>query len=284
MNKKILILGGTGLIGSYLVDKFSVNGDKVTSISRSNSSSTAAKQKKINLALRSNFTKLKNLELYDLVINCIAFTSQAKCEIDIEETWSLHVELSRFLESKTLKGRYLYISSVAVYGIKSARSIPVPDSVIRLENWYSKTKYFGEPSSDSFTLRLNIVGLGSKTNRSLLEWAYTELSNNNKIKGYKNFYINPITPKDTYYICQQIIKGELEPGLYNIGSNMVISKYELIRSLASAIQKEELVEPSYFSKNDTNFAQIVKSDIRLKVINNNILNELHEYLEPFKGE
>jgi hypothetical protein len=58
----------------------------------------------------------------------------------------------------------------------------------------------------------------------------------------------------------------------------------LIRSLASAIQKEELVEPSYFSKNDTNFAQIVKSDIRLKVINNNILNELHEYLEPFKGE
>ena len=66
---------------------------------------------------------------------------------------------------------------------------PLSKYVENQANWYSKTKFFGEPNYRHLALRINVIGLESLTKRSLLEWTYDNLHKNNEITGFENQFI-----------------------------------------------------------------------------------------------
>ena len=66
----------------------------------------------------------------------------------------------------------------------------------------------------SFSTRITI-GLESLTKRSLLEWAYDNLKNNNEITGFENQFINP-TPIHVFEVIMKYAEKLIAPGVYDL--------------------------------------------------------------------
>jgi dTDP-4-dehydrorhamnose reductase len=83
-----------------------------------------------------------------------------------------------------------------------------------------------------YILRTNIYGYNSPMKNSLFEWCYKELKQGNKINGYDNMYFNPLYTGQVSSLIEEIIKKKVNFGVYNIGANNNISKYDFLKKVA----------------------------------------------------
>ena len=272
--KKVLILGGSGLVGYTLVKKFKEYNWNVSALTFQREVKEADETIHLDLRNALSFYEIPDPGTFDLVVNSLAITDVKSNETRFNEAFTLHVELSRYLAERSLK--YVYISTVAVYS-----ETPDNDKNVNifLSNWYSKTKFFGEPSSRHLTLRINVIGLESLTKRSLLEWAYDNLKKNNKITGFENQFINPVLPIHVFEVIMKYAEKLIAPGVYDLGSEKIVSKYSLIQSLAKLMRKE-----GYLKKGRSGFGnkyQITRSENTIKV-NFEFKDYVSGYLEEIK--
>jgi len=273
--KKVLILGGSGLVGYTLVKKFKEHNWWVSALTFQSEVREASETINLDLSQSSLFNKLPDLRNFELVVNTLAITDVKSNEFRFNDAFTLHVELSRFLARNSTK--YVYISTVSVYSETPNFS---ESTRISLSNWYSKTKFFGEPNNSHLTLRINVIGLVSLTKRSLLEWAYDNLSTDNEITGFENQFINPVLPNHVFEVIMKYAEKHITPGLYDLGSEKIISKYSLIQSLAELIGKEEYLKKGRSGIEDK--YQITRSENTLKV-NFEFKDYVSGYLEEIKG-
>lgn len=268
----MLILGGSGLVGYTLVKKFHGNGWWVSALTFQSEVEEADETINLDLSKRLSFHELPDLSNFDLVVNSLAITDVKSNESRFYEAFTLHVELSRYLAINSPK--YVYISTVAVYSNTFQINC---NASIWLPNWYSKTKFFGEPNSSHLTLRINVIGLESLTKRSLLEWAYQKLSKNNVVTGYENEFINPVLPTHVFDAIMSFVEKKIDPGIYDLGSDKVVSKYSLIETLAELMGKGEYLKKG---RSDTeNKYQITRKEdtIMIKL-------KFKEYVSGYLGE
>ena len=272
--KKVLVLGGSGLVGYTLVKKFHENGWWVSTITNKREVKVADETILLDLSRKESFSRLMDLSKFDLVINSLAITDVKSNESRFNQAFTLHVELSRYLARNARK--YVYISTVGVY----SETLETNDNArIKLSNWYSKTKFFGEPNSRHLTLRINVLGLESLTKRSLLEWAYDNLLKNNVITGFENQFINPVLPIHVFEIINRYVDKQIEPGTYDLGSEKIVSKYSFIQSLAQLIGKDDYLKKGRSGLKD--IYQITRNENTL-IVNFEFKNYVSRYLEEIK--
>ena len=272
--KKVLIFGGSGLVGYTLVKKFKEYNWSVSALTFQREVEEADETINLDLSNSFSFNEIPDPRAFDLVVNSLAITDVKVNEIRFNEAFTLHVELSRYLARRSIK--YVYISTVAVYleTLKNDENVN-----ISLSNWYSKTKFFGEPNSRHLALRINVIGLESLTKRSLLEWAFDNLSKNNEIIGFENQFINPVLPVHIFEVILKYTENLISPGLYDLGSEKIVSKYSLIQSLAELIGKEDYLKKGRSSVEDK--YQITRSENTLRV-NLKFKDYVSGYLEKIK--
>lgn len=272
--KKVLILGGSGLVGYTLVKKFKEYNWSVSALTFQREVEEADETIHLDLSIALSFNEIPDPSNFDLVVNSLAITNVKSNETRFNEAFTLHVELSRYLAIRSPK--YVYISTVAVYSetLNNDKNVN-----ISLTDWYSKTKFFGEPNSRHLALRINVIGLESLTKRSLLEWAYDNLNKNNEIKGFENQFINPVLPIHVFEVIMKYAEKRIAPGLYDLGSEKIVSKYSLIQSLAELMRKEDFLKKG--RSGVENKYQITRSENTLKV-NFEFKDYVSGYLEEIK--
>ena len=272
--KKVLILGGSGLVGYTLVKKFKEYNWSISALTFQREVAEADETINLDLSNTLSFNELPDLSQFDLVINSLAITDVRSNESRFKEAFILHAELSRYLARNSTS--YVYISTVSVYSESPESN---GGAKISLTNWYSKTKFFGEPNSSHLTLRINVIGLESLTKRSLLEWAYDRLSKNNLITGFENQFINPVLPVHVFDTIISFFEKKIDPGIYDLGSDRVVSKYSLIETLAEFMGKRE-----YLSKgrSDTEDKYHVTRNENTLIINFEFRDYVSRYLEEIK--
>ena len=272
--KKVLILGGSGLVGYTLVKKFKEYNWNVSALTFQREVKEADETINLDLSNAFSFYKIPDPGTFDLVVNSLAITDVKSNETRFNEAFTLHVSLSRYLAARSLK--YVYISTVAVYSESPDNDKNVN---ISLPNWYSKTKFFGEPSSRHLALRINVIGLESLTKRSLLEWAYDNLKKKNEITGFENQFINPVLPIHVFEVIMKYAEKLIAPGVYDLGSEKIVSKYSLIQSLAKLMSKEDYLKKG--RSGVENKYQITRSENTIKV-NFEFKDYVSGYLEEIK--
>ena len=272
--KKVLILGGSGLVGYTLVKKFKEYNWSVSALTFQREVAEADETINLDLSNSLLFNELPDLSQFDLVINSLAMTDIRSNESRFNEAFILHVELSRYLARNSTS--YVYISTVSVY---SESPEPSDGAKISLTNWYSKTKFFGEPNSSHLTLRINVIGLESLTRRSLLEWAYDRLSKNNLITGFENQFINPVLPIHVFDAIISFVEKKIDPGIYDLGSDRIVSKYSLIEALAEFMGKREYLNKG---RSDTEDKYHVTRNENTIIINFEFRDYVSRYLEEIK--
>ncbi len=266
--KKVIIFGSSGRLGSYLLKhlKISLN---IYPIGKQH------KKYKINLTNFKDVHKIIKSIKPDLIINCAASTNVNKCIKNYKYAFKGNVLIPRTIvkavSTVNKKIHLIHFSTDQIYNGKRNKKNNETD--IKLSNNYSKTKFLGENEIKKFInhtiIRTNFFGKLNLGYLSFSEMIIKNLKNNKKIELPSNIIYSPIHLKILIKFIKEIIKKKIY-GIYNLGSNEKISKYQLAVELAKHFKlKKELI---------TSYKSIYKSEMRpLNTVMNNkkIKNKLN---------
>ena len=253
MSKKILITGGTGFIGSNLIN--SLNSENyIINIGRNKN----LRCENIFWDLQGNLDDLL-LNDVDIIIHCASIvgnTSNNKSDyIDINLKSTL--ELLEFSIKNKVK-KFILISTGGVYGY--SKKVLDENDICNAREIYSLSKYFSEKVCELYKDKLSIVVLrmffpyGEGQKSRLISNLFNDILEKKEIMLSKNGQpiINPVHIIDVVNIIKNIIKNDLD-GTFNICGNEFLSIEQLCKKIAYL----EKVDETHFIYGDNDIDNLM---------------------------
>lgn len=156
-NKKILVTGANGFIGSCLIKKLVIAGAKVTAIVRDDSSKIDHLKEKIKI-IKTDLSNSRNLTIKDMdvIFHLAALTDLKKCLEKPLEAYNANVlgTINLLGNCQNIK-KFVYVSTLGVYG--EQRHFPVDENALPMPiEPYAASKLAGEYFVHSFCVSKNI--------------------------------------------------------------------------------------------------------------------------------
>ena len=232
---RIIILGGTGLLGHTLWEYFSLKyPDTFTTVRLARTTYENHKIYKndkvidnVDITDIENVEKILNKIKPDIILNCIGVTKRRE-NIDNYQYLSIllnalfPIRLSQW--AKKNNSKVINFSTDCVFDGKIGNYSE--DSPTNATDVYGKTKSLGEIRDDNaLTLRSSFIGFELYHKTELLEWF---LSQKVTVKGFKNAIYSGLTTLELSRVVENILLSYPKmTGLYNISSES-INKYDLL--------------------------------------------------------
>jgi len=247
--KKVLVYGGTGMLGSMVVDVLK-NNDLIDLYATARLSVLTKAKVEINnvnwLEFDCNSNEVIKIDNFDYVINCIGMTKPYTHDNDQEEIiravknnilfpYSLQQQIS------VTNTKVIQIATDCVYsGNKKFYTEFSPHDPVDV---YGKTKSLGEIKSENFfNLRCSIIGPEAKNDDYLLTW-FLNQKPGAEINGYINHNWNGITTLQFAKICRGIIINDFVdlPTVQHIVPDSVMTKAEMLHLFAECYNRKDIV-------------------------------------------
>ncbi len=234
MPKKVLILGGNGMLGHKLVQVFSEHFDTQTTVrkapSHTNMSGLFDEHKIIAGVDASDIITVRTAiesSRPDVIINAIGVIKQLPSSKDVVHTLTINSIFPHLIAGLSAEYgfRFITIGTDCVFsGNKGMyRESDIPDAV----DLYGRSKQLGEVSvqENCLTLRTSIIGRELETSHSLIEWF---LSQTSPVRGFANAIFSGFPTIILAELLVSIIRDYPElTGLYHLSSEPV-SKFDLL--------------------------------------------------------
>ena len=249
---RILVLGGTGMLGSMLVDVLSR--DPSLSISATGRRKNLVKEMKrkvpeVHWALLDVAT-VKDADLsamvsdVDWIVNAIGVTNRQIDEADarkIELAIRINSQFPHILhrQAKKIGAHLINIGTDCVFSGSSGdygeTATQEPADV------YGKTKSLGEVKGDSVTnLRTSFVGPEPKQSQFLMEW-FLGCAPGGIVDGYTNHAWTGVTTLHFAKIVRGIVARGIElPNQHHLVPSNRITKADLLKAFAAAFDRSDI--------------------------------------------
>jgi dTDP-4-dehydrorhamnose reductase len=252
IKKNILVLGGTGMLGSMLVDYFSKKPNlQVTATVRSEETARELGAQFPNIDWKifdANSPDLnKALDVIkgnEWVINAIGIIKPLihdENPFEVERAIRINSFLPYLLakNSEESDTKVIQIATDCVYS--GNRGQYTENDVHDALDVYGKTKSLGEVySSNVFHLRCSIIGPEPKEFKSLLEW-FLGQSVHSDLKGFTNHRWNGLTTLHFAKICYGIISNNIKLShLQHVVPDGEVTKFDLLNIFSSHFGREDV--------------------------------------------
>lgn len=235
---KVLVLGGTGMLGSAALKLFSAsNGFDVVASVRS---PTAVRllpaelqdrvQAGIDVENYDNLAALFARVRPDVVINCVGLVKQLSQADDPLSALPLNSMLPHRLVSlcALVRARLVHVSTDCVFS--GTKGMYVETDVPDARDLYGISKYIGEVDAPhAVTLRTSIIGHELAAPHGLVGWFLAQRS---KVNGFRRAIFSGLPTVELVRVVRDVVlqRPELH-GVYHV-SAAPITKYELLRLIA----------------------------------------------------
>tara|TARA_B100001250_G_scaffold302323_1_gene264028 strand:+ start:217 stop:1080 length:864 start_codon:yes stop_codon:yes gene_type:complete len=264
LNKNILILGASGMLGSAVLRLFSESTDNaVTGSVQSKNSIRLLPEKIRNFVIAGIdvkeadlLTKLLDQVQPDIVINCVGLVKQLSDVNDPLVALPINSLFPHRLAQMcaSVNARLIHISTDCVFTGK--KGMYSEDDVTDAQDLYGVSKRLGEVDyPNAITLRTSIIGHELEGHRSLISWF---LNQKGAVKGFKQAIFSGLpTIEIARIIRDYVIPNPDLTGVYHVSSEP-ISKYDLLCLVADIYQKDiKIIEDHQYkidrSLNSTKF-------------------------------
>lgn len=271
MSKKILITGGTGFVGSNLINSLINNYDCIN-LGRSENNLC----KNIQWNFKDRLDDLINYNI-DTVIHCASIVGNQNIiksdyiDVNVKST----LELLEFASRNGVK-KFIYISTGGVYGYKK-KEFSESDECSPTDI-YGLSKYFAEQLCSSYKKEFPIIilrlffpyGIGQK-NR-LIANLINYILEDKEIVFNKNGLpiINPIHINDVVNILEKMLETNCN-GIFNVCGNENISVEQLSEKIALSCNKNTFK----FVYGDNHVSNVIGSNEKIcKLLNYTMENNL----------
>jgi dTDP-4-dehydrorhamnose reductase len=247
----VVVIGGSGLVGTNAVERFEARGHEVTGTYHTNQMSTT--QVKLDKTDAEAVKACIFDHDADVVVDTAAFHAVDDCETDRTRAWNVNVQGTRnaVCAADAVEAHYIYVSTDYVFaGIPAEAPYDEEDPVNPL-NYYAQVKYAGEQAAKiaehHTIIRTSVVyGLASD---NFLTWVLGELEAGNEVDIVDDQVSRPTYAPDLARACTDICEDGIT-GLYHATGPKSVSRYQFTTtltesldmdpSLVSAITTEEL--------------------------------------------
>jgi dTDP-4-dehydrorhamnose reductase len=239
--KKVLILGGSGMLGSMVTNVFSETEYEITSTVRSQE--LIDKSKAILPNVNWTFFNIRDFvkdpesskffKNFDWIINCIGIT-KPYCKDDNPDQIENAVIINSLFPNQLAKNftsvNILQIATDCVFSGKKGNYLE--NSEHDPTDVYGKTKSLGESKySNLFNLRCSIIGPEFDRKAFLIEWLLSQPIDG-QVNGFTNHDWNGVSTLHFAKLCLGIIKNNLQPkNLQHIIPSGRVNKFGLLNIL-----------------------------------------------------
>jgi dTDP-4-dehydrorhamnose reductase len=245
---RILILGGSGMLGSMVADVLSRNpGFRVKATVRTDAlqASMAARMPEAEWCVAATLDEiLAAIDDHDWVVNAIGITkplirddvsSEIERAIEVNAFWPHQIGR----RAARVGARVLQIATDAVYS--GATGFYTETAVHDALDVYGKTKSLGEAHIESMHhLRCSIIGLESRNRRFLIEW-FRQQPAGAEVRGFINHLWNGVTTLHFARACQGVITTNLSlPHLLHVVPSGTITKAQMLHCFADVFERTDI--------------------------------------------
>lgn len=249
--QKILILGGTGMLGHLLLRYLSTSPEyDVSATARSlsgmgkhfpNDLLDRFSPVSVDANYLDSFIRAIAYIRPDIVINCIGIIKQLSSASDPLKAITINALFPHriSLVSRAAGARFIHISTDCVFD--GEKGMYTENDQSNAKDLYGRTKYLGEVAyPQCVTLRTSIIGHELKGRYGLVEWF---LAQTQKVRGFrKAIYSGFPTIELARIIHDYVLPAPKINGIYHVSSEP-ISKYDLLCLVAQRYGKEIEIEP-----------------------------------------
>jgi len=273
---KIIVIGGSGLLGHKLVDYFKKEDYKVYATYYSNLIEKP-NYFNLNITKKNECKKLLNKIKPDVIINCSAYTDVDGCEKNKKIAYSVNAIGTKNLAeySEKISAKLIYISTDYVFDGK--KGLYKEDDIVNPVNYYGTTKLDGESfvrdTCNDFIIARTSVIFGFKKNNFAL-WCINNLKNKKNINIVTDQFISPTLNTDLSEQLISLIKKNAK-GLFHTTGGERISRYDFTTKLSEVFNYDNnLINP--IKMNDINWVAKRPIDSSLDV------SKVSKFKKPYK--
>jgi len=252
MTEKVIVLGGSGMLGSMVVDYLSRDADlEVTATVRTEALAGKCSERLPDVSWRlfdADASDLWNalgvIDGHDWVINAIGITKPLIHDdnaFEVERAIRVNSLLPYLIarRAQTSGARVLQIATDCVYS--GSKGGYVESDEHDALDVYGKTKSLGEvPASHVHHLRCSIVGPEPKEHKFLLDW-FLGQPRNVGVNGYVNHRWNGMTTLHFAKLCHGVVTRNVAlPHLQHVIPTGEVTKCELLQCLARQFHREDV--------------------------------------------
>lgn len=244
----ILILGSTGLLGSFLTHFFKKKNYKVFETGFKHKSEYV-----LDLLNQKEIFKLFKSKKPNIIINCAGMTKVDECLKNFNSAYNCNATIVKnivfAIKKLIFKPHFIHFSTDQVYNNKS--KFKNTENQVNLSNNYSVTKYLGELEVRKYfkstIIRTNFFGKSpSRIKKSFSEFIIYNLLKKKKITLPCNIIFNPVSLNYIAQILELIILKK-KIGTYNLGTKDVLSKYNFAIKLCKNYNMDASLITAYKS-------------------------------------
>jgi len=235
--KKLLIIGGSGLVGSTLIEYAKTDYDIHFTINTNESSFDDIPFTKIDLMKnKSEILNLINDFKPDVVVHTAAHSSVDLCETDHKLANFLHIDVTKDITKlcHQINAKLIYFSTDAVFNGKMNKKYVENDTPHPI-NYYGKTKLDAEKiilnqSTKNVILRPSVIYGWHKKSR-FTNWIIESLKNKITVDPHVDQYNTPTLVDDLVKSILLIIEQDIS-GLFHSTGKTCVNRYELANIIA----------------------------------------------------
>jgi dTDP-4-dehydrorhamnose reductase len=246
---RVVILGGGGMLGHKLVQRFQPDFDTWATLRGSPAS--MARYGFYDPAKIVSGVDVERFETVadavrrvrpDAIVNCVGIIKQLAAASDPILSLTLNSLLPHRLQRLCLEtgARLIHISTDCVFN--GRRGMYTEDDPTDAEDLYGRTKSLGETSGPgALTLRTSIVGRELATARGLVEWFLSQRGG--RVEGYTRAIYSGFTTEAMASLLRSVLADH--PGLHGTlqVSSAPIAKSDLLRMLNEAFGADIEIVP-----------------------------------------
>jgi dTDP-4-dehydrorhamnose reductase len=243
INKKILILGTNGLLGSNIYNFLKNKKLSLYTCTRKSNNNFINNFEYGDLSKKNSEKKIEKIIKKlnpNYVINCIGITKHKKSNfVEMKKiNYELIYKILSFL--KKYKFKYIHLSTDCVFSGKEGNYKET--SIQNATDDYGITKSMAEKlclkEKNVLILRCSTIGHENFSKNGLLEWFLSK----SKVFGFKKAYFSGPTSLELAKIIFKFIlnKNVLKKGIYNIACKK-ISKFNLLKIVNKIYKKKILI-------------------------------------------
>ncbi|RZD37897.1 MAG: hypothetical protein CXT78_15505 [Thaumarchaeota archaeon] len=239
---KLLVLGGSGLIGNSLLK---MNDDRFEII-------TTFNQNKINIpkissfqcTLPQDFDKLEEIvkdEKPDILVNAMGYSNIDFCESNKEKTHLLHVKISEKISNITLKTNTKTIFLSSDYVFDGLEGNYIESDISKPINYYGYTKFEAEKivlkNKNNIVLRTSVIyDLDSRVR--FFNYVVENLKNQRKIKVTNDIF-NSVTLIDSLIQSIFSVIEKNKTGIFHAVDSTCVNRYDFAKCIAKIFNFDE---------------------------------------------
>ena len=247
--KRVLVLGGTGMLGHKLVQvlspRFDVWCTVRTGVSEIVQYDIFRNDRVIPdvdaLEIRSVRSAIDAVSP-DVVINAIGVIKQLPSSRNVVQTLTINSLLPQLLGDFAGERGFRFITLSTDCVFSGNKGLYAEEDVPDATDLYGRSKQFGEVTgSNCLTLRTSMIGRELGTSHSLIEWF---LAQTDRVTGYRNAIFSGFPTILLAEIIGDLIESQPNlAGLFHVSSDP-INKYELLKLVADRLGLPIQIEAS----------------------------------------